>query len=311
MDCLIIDDMHESIVPLLEDCGLKVDYRPEIKRAEILEIVHNYEGMVVRSKTDVDEELISKASKLKFIARAGAGLDKIDEEAVESRGIQLVNAPEGNRDAVGEHAVGMLLCIMNNICRSDMQIRKGIWDREGNRGFEIMGKTVGVIGYGYMGQAFAKRLTGFSCKVLAYDKNRTNYGDEFAQEATLEQIQQEADIVSFHIPLTDDNQMLVNADYLNAFQKNIFLLNTARGGILKLKDLHLALENGKVIGAALDVLDNEKLHKLTAEQRETLDQLIASEKVIFSPHVAGWTFESYEKINRVLANKIRNVLMGN
>ena len=305
--CLIVDLMHESITPLLEEIGWKADYQPSIRREEIIRIISNYEGLIVRSKTTIDREIIGRAEKLRWIARAGAGLDQLDMEALEERGIQVVNAPEGNRDALGEHAVTILLTLLNKVHIADRDIRRGTWDREGMRGTELMGKTVSIIGYGHMGQAFARRLQGFGVEVLAYDKYKENYGNEFAREASMEEIFEKTDILSLHVPLTDETHFMLNDDYLANFKKSIYLLNTARGKNIRLKTLVESLKNGRLKGAALDVLENEKIRKLSVEQQKYFNQLIQSDQVVFTPHVGGWTFESYEKINRVLVAKIKNL----
>lgn len=292
-------------MPLLESIGYQADYRPDIQRDELLEIIGRYEGIIVRSKTNIDEALIAKASHLKFVARAGAGIDQVDVEALQKRNIHLLNAPEGNRDALAEHTMGMLLSLLNKIHWADQEVRQNIWDREGNRGVELMGKTVSLIGYGNMGQAFARRLSGFGVQVLAYDKYRQNYGDAYAQEAAMEQIFAQTDILSFHIPLTPETQYMADVSYLNRFQKNIYLINTARGEIIKLEVLAEMLENNKLRGAILDVLENEKLNTLNVLQKTSFHKIVQSKKVILTPHVAGWTYESYEKINQVLVSKIK------
>ncbi len=302
--CLIIDQLHECIIPLLEQAGYQVDYQPGLLRHEVLSMISAYEGLIVRSKLTVDQELIARATALEFVGRAGAGLDQLDMDALTARHITVLNAPEGNRDALAEHAVGMLLGLLNKIYQADRQVRSGIWNREANRGVALMGKTVGIVGYGYMGQAFAQRLSGFGVKVLAYDKYRQKYGDHYAAEAPMDTLYEQADIVSFHVPLTEETRFMVDKSYLNRFQKDIFLLNTARGKIITLKTLAAALAVGKVRGAALDVLENEQLTQLTDEQQKYLDELSRSERVLFTPHVGGWTYESYEKISRVLAEKI-------
>ncbi len=304
LKCLIVDEMHESILDMLQEIGLEVCYFPSLDRNEILDLVGDFDGLLVRSKVYVDNALLQKASRLQFIGRAGAGLDNIDVAAVEARGIQLFHAAEGNRDAVGEHAVGMLLGLMNKMLIADSQVRQKIWNREGNRGYEIHGKTVGIIGYGNMGQAFAQRLTGFGCRVIAYDKYVATIDSTYATQVSLEQLQSEADIVSFHIPLTQETRGLVNYEYLNGFAKPIWLVNTARGEILELKDLILLLDKQKIQGAALDVLQNEKLHALNPAQAEVFNDLVKRTNVLLTPHVAGWTYESYFKINQVLAKKI-------
>lgn len=302
--CLIIDQLHECIIPLLEQAGYQVDYQPGLSRAEVLAKISAYEGLIVRSKLAVDQELIDRAAALEFVGRAGAGLDQLDVDALTARNITVLNAPEGNRDALAEHSVGMLLGLLNKIYQADRQIRSGLWDREANRGVELMGKTVGIVGYGYMGQAFARRLSGFGVKVLAYDKYKQHYGDHYAAEAPMDALYEQADIVSFHVPLTEETRFMVDKSYLNRFRKDTFLLNTARGKIITLKTLANAIARGKVRGAALDVLENEQLTQLTDEQQRYLDELSRSERVLFTPHVGGWTYESYEKISRVLAEKI-------
>ncbi len=296
--------MHESITPLLEELSFQVDYRPDIKRPEIEEIVAGYEGLIIRSKTPMDRPLLEKASKLKFIGRAGAGLDKIDLDYIEEHDIKLFHAPEGNRDAVGEHAIGMLLALFNHIGKADKEVRKGIWDREGNRGEELKGKTVGVFGYGNMGSTFAKKLKGFEVSVLAYDKYKENYGDEYATVASFEEIQEKADVLSIHVPLTPETRNFFTLEVLMGFKKPFYLINTARGEVISFDTLNKALSNGQLKGALLDVLENEKLKTLTAEQKLSFEELCERENVLFSPHIAGWTFQSYEKINQVLVGKI-------
>ncbi|MBD8490327.1 phosphoglycerate dehydrogenase [Echinicola sp. CAU 1574] len=305
MKILIIDEMHPSITPLLMEAGFEVNYRPEINRKEILEVVGEYEGLIIRSKTPMDEPLLKEANKLRFIARAGAGLDKIDLDYIAENNIELFHAPEGNRDAVGEHAVAMLLSLFNNLHKSDSEVRKGIWDREGNRGEELQGKTVGVFGYGNMGQAFARRLKGFGVKVLAYDKYREGYGDENANEASFETIQEQADILSIHVPLTDETRNFFTTKVLRGFKKPFYLINTARGEVISLDTLNETLSDGVLKGALLDVLENEKLHTLSSAQKMSFDRLVQRDNVMFSPHIAGWTFQSYEKINQVLVAKIK------
>lgn len=304
---LIIDRMHESISPLLEDAGFVPDYQPNITPDEVHKHINEYAVLLLRSKMPVDAALLDKAKDLRVIGRAGAGLDQIDLEAVKARGIQLIHAPEGNRDAVAEHTVGMLLALLINLQKANAQVREGLWDREGNRGYELMGKTVGLIGFGCMGQAVAERLSGFGCQVMAYDKFRKGFGSDKVAEVSLEQLQNEADIVSFHIPLTAENRALVDETYIDRFRKDIFLINTARGEILPLDVLRNGLESGKIRAAALDVLENEKLNQLSSKQQQNFDYLVGSSQVILSPHVAGWTHESYQKINQVLVSKLSNV----
>jgi D-3-phosphoglycerate dehydrogenase len=303
-NCLVVDKMHESILQDLKSIGFTADYRPDIRREEIKEIITDYEGLIIRSKTDVDLDLIANAQNLKFIARAGAGVDQIDTEALEQNGITLLNAPEGNRDALGEHAVGLLLSLLNKIHIADDEIRHWKWLREKNRGVELSGKTIGILGYGHMGSAFARKLGGFDCTVIAYDKYRKHADDAFAGLVDEHEFFQQTDILSIHIPYNHENEYLIDRTFLNSFQKQIYLMNTARGGVLKLNDLVEEMKSGKIIGAALDVLQNEKLDTLTDHEKESFEYLIRSERTVMTPHVGGWSYESYRKINQVLCEKI-------
>ena len=304
MKILIIDEMHLSIVPMLEKKGHEVNYAPKITRSEILEIVDQYDGLIIRSKTPMDRELLEKATNLKFIGRAGAGLDQIDLEYLVERGVKLFHAAKGNRDAVAEHAVGMLLALFNNIKKSDSEVRKGIWDREGNRGHELMGKSVGILGYGNMGKSFARRLKGFDVDIYAYDKYKFDFGTNAVQEVIWEKVKAEAEILSIHVPLTQETRNFLTIEELESFANPIWLINTARGEVISFKTLNEALDRGILRGAVLDVLENEKFQRFTNEQKEEFEKLAQRENVLFSPHVAGWTFESYKKINRVLVKKI-------
>ncbi len=307
LKCLVVDKMHESIVPMLESAGYDPVYRPNITREEILEIIADFDGLLIRSKTGVDAELIEKAARLRFIGRAGAGLDQLDVDLLNHKGIRILNAPEGNRDALGEHTIGMLLCLFNKIHLANSQVKAGIWDREGNRGVELMGKTVGLIGYGNMGQAFARRLSSFGCKVLAYDKYVPDFESDFAVASNMEAIFNEAEVLSFHTPLTPETRGLFNDSYVAQFKKPFYLVNTARGEVAPFSTIVRGLEEGKIAGAVLDVLENEKLQKLSATQQEHFEILAKSPKVLMTPHVAGWTFESYVKINEVLIDKIKQL----
>jgi D-3-phosphoglycerate dehydrogenase len=253
----------------------------------------------------MERDILEKASKLKFIGRAGAGLDNIDFGYVEERRIRVFNAPEGNRDAVGEHALGMLLSLFNHLPRADQQVRKGIWHREENRGEELSGKTVGIFGYGNMGEAFAKKLMGFDVKILAYDKYKSGFSSFHVQESTFEKIQEEADILSLHVPLTTETRNYFTIEILEKSQKPIYLINTARGEIISFDTLNEGLQRGILKGALLDVLESEKFNKFTQSQKLSFEKLAERDNVLFSPHVAGWTIQSYEKINMVLVEKIK------
>jgi D-3-phosphoglycerate dehydrogenase / 2-oxoglutarate reductase len=311
MKILFIDSNHSLLHTMLENAGHTCDLNYHWTKEEIINNVHLYDGIVIRSRIKITKEIIDKASKLKFIARAGAGMENIDVEYAENKGIKCLHAPEGNRDAVAEHAIGMLLCLFNNLMRADKEVRQGKWIREGNRGIELMGKTVGIIGYGNMGSAFAERLKGFGVKVLVYDKYKNNFGNDVIIETTLEHIFEEADVLSLHTPLTDETHYLINDIFINKFKKNIYIINTARGKSLNTMDLVKSLKSGKVLGACLDVSEYEVVsfeNLDAASLPEPFQYLSQSEKVILSPHIAGWTHESNEKIARILAEKIMAVV---
>ncbi|MHA7128396.1 NAD(P)-dependent oxidoreductase [Algoriphagus namhaensis] len=307
MKILIIDEMHGSIIPMLEEIGHTVHYAPKITREEIFHSVAEYEGIIIRSKTPLDRELLEKAERLKFIGRAGAGLEKIDLDYVQGRNIQLFHAAKGNRDAVAEHALGGLLALFNHVIKANAEVRKGIWDREGNRGIELKGKTVGILGYGNMGKAFSKRLQGFQVDTIAYDKYKSGFGNEWVREVTWEQLCDSTDILSIHIPLTPETRAYFTEEIFRQFRKPIWLINTARGEIISFETLNKVLATGQVRGAVLDVLENEKFQKFTPSQQEEFNQLAQRGNVIFSPHVAGWTVESYIRINEVLVEQIRSL----
>ena len=311
MRILFIDSNHPILHTTLQTAGHTCDLNYSWTTEEIINNIHLYDGIVIRSKIKITKEIIDKAVKLKFIARAGAGMENIDVAYAESKGIKCLHAPEGNRDALAEHTIGMLLALFNNLTRADKQVREGKWIREANRGIELSGKTIGIIGYGNMGSAFAERLKGFGVTVLVYDKFKTNFGNDFIKESSLEQIFETADIVSLHTPLTDETNYLMNDLFFSKFKKNIFVINTARGKCLNTVDLVKNLNSEKVLGACLDVLEYEmtSFEGLDiATLPEAFQSLIKSDKVILSPHIAGWTHESNEKIARILAEKIINVI---
>ena len=307
MNILFIDSAHPFLQEELSRNGFVCDLQFDLTKEQIEKILGRYDGVVIRSKLKFDSELIDKATKLKFIARVGAGMENIDVAYAEKKGIKCFHAPEGNRSAVAEHAMGMLLTLMNNICRADRQVRSGKWIREGNRGNELEGKTVGIIGYGKMGSAFAQRLKGFSVDVIAYDKYKKDFSDEYVREVSMEEIFDSADIVSLHIPLADDTLFLVNDTFINKFKKNIYLVNTSRGKCVKTDDLVKNLKNGKISGACLDVLEYETVSFEELDKSglpEAFQYLSSSDKVIVTPHIAGWTFQSNEKMARILTEKI-------
>jgi D-3-phosphoglycerate dehydrogenase len=302
---LIVDDLHPLFKQEAEALGYVVSDEPLFTREQTLASIKEYEGLAIRTKFQVDREILDAAPNLKWIARAGAGMDNIDEAYAKAKGIKCINAPEGNADAVGEHAVGMLLALLNKFRQADMQVRTGVWDREVNRGWELKGRTVGIIGYGHMGQAFAQKLQGFGVQVIAFDKYKTGFSDAFAKEVSMEEIVKHSDVLSLHVPLTRETKHLVNQEYLHHFRKPIFLLNTARGEVLDTNTLVKALKEGKVLGAGLDVLEIEKFPALGEEA--WFAELLAHSNVLLSPHVAGWTQESYRKLSEVLAEKLKNL----
>ena len=299
---LIVDDLHPAFVERATALGYQCDYQPDMKLEAAYDIIDQYAGLVIRSKFQVDARFIDKAASLRFICRAGAGMDNIDEDYARTKDIALINAPEGNRDAVGEHAMGLLLSLMNNINTADTEIREGSWQREANRGYELKGKTVGIVGYGFMGSSFAKKLSGFDVEVIAYDKYKTGFSDRYAREVSMEEIVKHSDVLSLHIPLTKETNGMVTDEYFFHFKKPIFFINSARGKVVQTMAVLNAIKQGKILGAGLDVLEVEKFPAL-AEQ-PWFDELRKSGKIILSPHVAGWTFESYRKISEVLAQKL-------
>ena len=302
---LFIDSVH----PILEERLTQMEFACEHDYSSSKEMIEtkitNYIGVVIRSRFTIDKSFLDKASKLKFIARSGAGLENIDIAYAAQKNIKVFNSPEGNKDAVGEHAIGMLLMLFNKLKQGDAQVRQGIWDREANRGIELSGKTVGILGYGNMGEALAKKLIGFDCKVIAYDKYKKDYSDDYTTEVSLEELFEQTDVLSIHLPLSHETKHYVNANFLNNFKKNIYLINTARGNNINTKDLVKTLQSGKVLGACLDVLEFEsKSFDLENTHHKDFEYLKNAENVILSPHVAGWTAESYQKLSEYLANKI-------
>jgi len=301
---VFIDTVHPILWQRLEAAGYTCVDASELGYEACIESIQTAVGIVIRSRFRLDEQFLATAQNLEFIARSGAGMENIDVSYCESRYIELFNAPEGNRNAVAEHALGMLLNLFRNINKGDREVRQGVWDREGNRGVELDGKTVGIIGFGNNGSAFAKKLSGFDVRVLAYDKYKAvpNLGQ--VEAATLEQIFDEADVVSFHVPQNEETLFWGNSEFFNAFQKPIYLLNMSRGKIVKIKDLLQAIDQGKVLGACLDVLEFESTSFSEIDTNETLTQLLNHPKVVLSPHIAGWTHESYFLLSDVLADKI-------
>jgi D-3-phosphoglycerate dehydrogenase len=306
---LFLDSTHPRLVEMLEQEGFVCETFFQIGKEEALSVIHEYAGVIIRSRIRIDKELIDNASNLKFIGRVGAGMESIDVAYAQSKGICCFNSPEGNRDAVGEHALGMLLALMNNFLRADKEVRIGEWKREENRGVEIKGKTIGIIGYGNMGSAFARKLRGFEADVIAYDKYKFNFSDEFVKEVSMEEIFESANILSLHVPLTEETHYLFEKEFVNKFKKKFWLINTSRGPVVKTDDLVSALKSEKIKGAALDVIEYEETSFETLDTKkfpEAWEYLLKSDKVILTPHIAGWTEESKIKLAEVLAEKIIN-----
>ncbi len=305
---LFIDSVHPVLMGDFIDMRFKCDYFLEYKKEDYEMIIHEYFGVIIRSKIKLDKHILEKANQLKFIGRVGAGLENIDVEFAEKKGIKCFNSPEGSRDAVGEHTVGMILSLLNNLNRADKEVRQGKWNREKNRGTEIRKKTIGIIGYGNMGSAYAEKISGFGANVIAYDKYKFNYSDKFVTETDLETIFKETDILSLHVPLTEETTYMVDNNFINKFKKEIYLINTSRGKVVKTNDLVKNIQSGKIKGVALDVLEYEELsyENLIKENfTEAFKFLINSDKVILSPHIAGWTYESEYKLAKVLMDKIK------
>lgn len=303
---LAIDSNHECLNNGLRDAGFIVEEDYTSPKEIIEQKINEYDGMIVRSRFPIDKDFLAKATNLKFIGRVGAGLENIDEEFAADHNIVLFNSPEGNRDSVGEHAIGMLLMLMHHLRRADNEVRNGIWKREENRGDELKGKTVGIIGYGNMGNAFARRLQGFEVNVICFDI-LPNKGNEFAKQVSLEDFFEQADVVSLHTPQTPETMQMINAVFISNFKKPFYFVNTARGKSVVTKDLVEALKTGKLLGVALDVLEFEKssFEKLVASDLpEEFQYLIQADNVVLAPHIAGWTHQSKVKLAEFIRDKI-------
>ena len=311
MKILLLDKNHPLITEQLSEKGFVLEEDFSSSYEQVLENIHLYEGIIIRSRIPLDAHFLEKAKNLKFIARVGAGMENIDIAKAQELGIKLINSPEGNKDAVAEHVIGTLLVLMNRLFISSNEVKKGIWLREENRGEEILGKTFGIIGYGNMGKAVAKRLSGFGCKTIFYDI-KPNLSDEYATQVSLQELQENADILSLHTPLTEDTLYMIDEEFISKMKKNFYFINTARGKNLKTSALVNALKSGKIKGACLDVLEYEKTSFENLEMKnEDLEYLLNSEKAIITPHIAGWTHESKIKLAQVIVDKILAFAAGN
>ncbi|MCD8410178.1 2-hydroxyacid dehydrogenase [Tenacibaculum finnmarkense] len=308
MKILHLDSNHALLLNQLNDVGFVNEQDYTASKEIIAAKIHQYDGIIIRSRFTIDKQFLDKATNLKFIGRVGAGLENIDCEYANQKGIELISAPEGNRNAVGEHTLGMILSLFNKFKKADTEVRNGKWLREDNRGIELDGKTVGLIGYGNMGKSFAKKLRGFDVKVLCYDI-KPNVGDENCTQVSLEELQQKADVLSLHTPQTALTTNMIDADFINAFSKPFWLINTARGKSVVTSDLVEALKSAKVLGAGLDVLEYEKKSFenlfVNQEMPEAFQYLIKADNVLLSPHVAGWTVESKQKLAQTIVDKIK------
>lgn len=310
MNILHVDTNHPLLIEQLEALGHHNVVDISSSKAEIVAVISEYDGLVIRSRFSIDKIFLDQAKNLKFIARVGSGLENIDVAYAHQKDIHLIAAPEGNSNAVGEHALGMLLALFNKLSQANQDVRRGLWPREANRGLELEGKTVGIIGYGHMGKAFAKKLKGFEVEVLCYDI-KPNVGDDNATQVSLETLQKRVEVLSLHTPETPLTKQMVNRQFITKFTQPFWLINTARGSSVVTKDLLFALESGQILGAGLDVLEYEKssFEALFSDRTlpEAFIKLMQSEKVILSPHVAGWTKESHRKLAQTIVDKIQAI----
>ncbi|MBK6731208.1 MAG: phosphoglycerate dehydrogenase [Bacteroidetes bacterium] len=302
---LITDDVHPIMIEEFQSINFEVDYFPSITYDQTEKIIADYSGIIVNTKIRVDKNLIDCGQQLKFIGRVGSGMEHIDITYAKERNIGVFSSPEGNANAVAEHALGMLLCLLNNISKADAEIRNGIWKREENRGVEISGKTIGIIGFGYTGSAFAKKLSGFECNILAFDKYKSGFGNTYVKEVDYNMIIEQSDILSFHLPLNVETKFMMNREMIDLAAKPFYLINTSRGGVIKTSEMIHGLNSGKILGAALDVFENERYYVLNTEEKKVFDTLSSMSNVLMTPHIAGWTFESKVKLTKILMEKIR------
>ena len=304
---LITDDCHPLLTEGLTKMGFACDFLPDITLEKTRRVIPDYEGLIINSKILVNREFLDRAEKLRFVGRLGSGMEIVDRAYAAERGVAVVSSPEGNRNAVAEQALGMLLALANNLLRADREVRQNVWQREANRGWELRGKTLGIIGFGHTGSQFARKLAGMEMTVLAYDKYKpAGYaaGMEWVQETTMEEIQTRSDIVSLHLPLTAETRHLVDKPFVDRCKRGFMLINTSRGSCVKTEDAIAALEDGRMGGACLDVFENEKPETFSAAEKQVYERLHALENVVLAPHIAGWTHESKRLMAEILVEKI-------
>jgi D-3-phosphoglycerate dehydrogenase len=301
---LITAKVHEYLISELEAKGYTVNYQPSITYNQVLEEIHETNGLIVTTRIKVDKAVIDRAASLEWIGRLGSGMELIDVAYAESKGIHCASSPEGNRETVGEQAVGMLIMLMHNLLKSSLELRQHIWERDGNRAWELGGKTVAIIGYGHTGSAFARKLRGFDMRILAYDKYKKGFGNEYVEEADLDTVFREADIVSLHLPLNEETRHLANLQFFGSFAKRVYLLNTSRGKVVSTADVIAALESDTLAGAGLDVLENEKLDTFNETEQQQFRFLLNHPRVVITPHIAGYSHEASVKMAKVVLEKL-------